>query len=324
MNQKKIGEFISETRREKNLTQKELAEKLGVSVNAVSKWERGVCLMDMSLLKPLSNILKVSITEIINGEKDNNNADNAIENTIDYSKKQLIIERRKKYIVIIAALLIIFVSVLFSYKGFLMYAIDRIEENIAEIDDNTSKEYGTPIYINNVSVNDYYYFKNMRIKNVFSNDNIYKEEIDYVSYKIAENKIISIMSGVANNVIIGAGYAEDFINREYYSDKLNLKRDIDIYKFISEFHPEYHSIFSSVSFLEEYYFKCSLYIHTHQSFKEVREIRGDLSGYVLIYDKNLFSYHIIDNDVEYGIMFYGDFNFKETLDLINTVSFNNN
>ena len=324
MNQKKIGEFISETRRDKNLTQKELAEKLGVSVNAVSKWERGVCLMDMSLLKPLSNILEVSITEIINGEKDNNNADNAIENTIDYSKKQLIIERRKKYIVIIAALLIIFVSVLFSYKGFLMYAIDRIEENIAEIDDNTSKEYGTPIYINNVSVNDYYYFKNMRIKNVFSSDNIYKEEIDYVSYKIAENKIISIMSGVANNVIIGAGYAEDFINREYYSDKLNLKRDIDIYKFISEFHPENHSIFSSVSFLEEYYFKCSLYINTHHSFKEVREIRGDLSGYVLIYDKNLFSYHIIDNDVEYGIMFYGDFNFKETLDLINTVSFNNN
>lgn len=277
MDQKKIGEFISEVRKNKNLTQKELAEKLGVSVNAVSKWERGICLMDMSLLKPLSNILDVSIAEIINGEKDNNNVDNAIESAIDYSKKQLIIERRKKYIVIIASLLIIFVSVLFSYKGFLTFAIDRVEENIAKMDDTSSKEYGSPIYINTISVNDYYYFKNMKIKNVFVGDNIYKEDIDYVSYKITENKIISIMSGVANNIIIGAGDVEDFINRNYYSDKLNLKKDLDIYKFISEFYMENHSIFRSVSFLEEYYFKCSLYIHTHHSFKEVHEIRGDLS-----------------------------------------------
>ena len=324
MNQKKIGEFISEIRKSKNLTQKELAEKLGVSVNAVSKWERGICLMDMSLLKPLSNILEVSITEIINGEKDNNNADNAIENTIDYGKKQLIIERRKKYIVIIAALIIIFVSVLFSYKGFLIYAIDRLEENITEIDDNTSKEYGTPIYINKISVDDYYYFKNMRIKNVFVDDNIYEEEIDYVSYKIAENKIISIMSGVANNVIIGAGYVEDFINRDYYSDKLNLEKDIDVYKFISEFHTENHSIFNSVYFLEEYYFKCSLYNITRYPFDEVRELRGDLIGYVLMHKNKLIDYHLIDNDVEYRIMFYGNFNFKETVDLISTVSFNNN
>ncbi|MDE6142085.1 MAG: helix-turn-helix transcriptional regulator [Bacilli bacterium] len=51
------------------MTQEELAEQLGVSINAVSKWERGICLMDMSLLKQLSEILEASINEILSGEK---------------------------------------------------------------------------------------------------------------------------------------------------------------------------------------------------------------------------------------------------------------
>ncbi len=69
MNQEKIGKFIAERRKGKKLTQEQLAEQLGVSINAVSKWERGLCLMDMSLLKPLSEILEVSVNEILSGEK---------------------------------------------------------------------------------------------------------------------------------------------------------------------------------------------------------------------------------------------------------------
>ena len=69
MDQEKIGNFISNLRKEKGLTQEELAEKLGITKNAVSKWERGLCLMDMSLLKPLSEILEVNINEILAGEK---------------------------------------------------------------------------------------------------------------------------------------------------------------------------------------------------------------------------------------------------------------
>ncbi len=69
MNQEKIGLFIAESRKEAGLTQEQLAEKLGITKNAVSKWERGLGLMDMSLLKPLSNLLDVSINEILAGEK---------------------------------------------------------------------------------------------------------------------------------------------------------------------------------------------------------------------------------------------------------------
>lgn len=68
MNQEKIGNFIANKRKENNLTQEALAEKLGVSINAVSKWERGLCLMDMSLLKPLSEILQIEVIDILSGE----------------------------------------------------------------------------------------------------------------------------------------------------------------------------------------------------------------------------------------------------------------
>lgn len=68
MDQIKIGKFIAELRKEKNMTQEELASMLSVSKNAVSKWERGICLMDMSLLKPLAKTLDVSINEILAGE----------------------------------------------------------------------------------------------------------------------------------------------------------------------------------------------------------------------------------------------------------------
>lgn len=69
MNQERIGKFIAEQRKDKNLTQEQLAEKLGITKNAVSKWERGLGLMDMSLLKPLSDILDVNINEILASEK---------------------------------------------------------------------------------------------------------------------------------------------------------------------------------------------------------------------------------------------------------------
>lgn len=55
--------------KEKHLTQEQLAEKLNISTNAVSKWERGICLMDIRLLKPLSEILEVSANEILSGER---------------------------------------------------------------------------------------------------------------------------------------------------------------------------------------------------------------------------------------------------------------
>ena len=69
MNQEKIGKFIATLRNEKGLTQSELAEKLNVTKNAVSKWERGLNLMDLALMKDLCEILDTNIAELLNGER---------------------------------------------------------------------------------------------------------------------------------------------------------------------------------------------------------------------------------------------------------------
>ena len=71
MNHQKFGKFIIELRKENNMTQKELADKLHLTDKAISKWERGLSFPDISILKPLSKTLKVSIIELLNGEREN-------------------------------------------------------------------------------------------------------------------------------------------------------------------------------------------------------------------------------------------------------------
>lgn len=65
----KFGAFVSELRREKGMTQKDLAQRLFVSDKAVSKWERGLSLPDISLLQPMADILGVSVTELLGGQR---------------------------------------------------------------------------------------------------------------------------------------------------------------------------------------------------------------------------------------------------------------
>ena len=69
IDRERFGNFLSELRKEKGFTQRELAEKLFVSDKAVSKWERGQSLPDISLLTPLSQLLGVSVAELLKGER---------------------------------------------------------------------------------------------------------------------------------------------------------------------------------------------------------------------------------------------------------------
>ena len=78
MNQEVIGNFIAKCRKEKNMTQQELADKLGVTDRAISHWENGRRLPDYSLLKELCDTLSISINELFSGEKISNE---------DYMKK---------------------------------------------------------------------------------------------------------------------------------------------------------------------------------------------------------------------------------------------
>lgn len=94
MNQEKIGKFIAKCRKEKKMTQLELADKLGVSDKSVGNWENARCMPDLSLFKPLCDELDISINELISGEKIKKDeyqekAEENIINTISYANKKV-------------------------------------------------------------------------------------------------------------------------------------------------------------------------------------------------------------------------------------------
>ncbi len=69
MDQIKIGKFINQCRKEKKLTQTELAEKLNITDRAISKWENGICLPDSGTMLALCEILNITINDLFSGEK---------------------------------------------------------------------------------------------------------------------------------------------------------------------------------------------------------------------------------------------------------------
>ena len=68
MDQQKTGKFIAERRKKLHLTQRELAGRLGITDRAVSKWENGRCMPELSLLEPLAKELGVGINDLLSGE----------------------------------------------------------------------------------------------------------------------------------------------------------------------------------------------------------------------------------------------------------------
>lgn len=93
MEQKKIGSFLKELRKEKGITQEEFAEKMKVSARTVSRWETAMNMPDISLLVEISEFYNVSISEIINGERKNEKMNREVKETAlkvsDYSKMTL-------------------------------------------------------------------------------------------------------------------------------------------------------------------------------------------------------------------------------------------
>lgn len=112
MNQEKIGKFIAQCRKNKKLTQEQLAEKLGISNRAVSKWERGLNLPDASIMVELGNILGISVNELLTGEiiKKENYMKKAEENLIELKE---IIEKSNKRLLMLEIVLL-FISI-FSF-----------------------------------------------------------------------------------------------------------------------------------------------------------------------------------------------------------------
>ena len=89
MDQLKIGKFIANCRKQQGLTQMQLAEKIGITDKAISKWERGIAMPDTSIMLELCDILGISVNELLSGEKIN------MENN-DKKNEQILLEMAKE------------------------------------------------------------------------------------------------------------------------------------------------------------------------------------------------------------------------------------
>ncbi len=112
INKTQFGLFLSSQRKEKGYTQKDLAAKLYISDKAVSKWERGISLPDISLLAPLAEMLDLSVTELLEGkkmEKDSEmnaaQVENLVKKALSFSEKPEIKDpaKKRKHLLIFAA-----------------------------------------------------------------------------------------------------------------------------------------------------------------------------------------------------------------------------
>lgn len=115
MNQVKIGKFIAEKRKEKKLTQQQLAEKLGVSDRAISNWENGKNLPDISLFPIISKELDVTVNDLMSGEKvDKKNYQEKFEENIIYTiDKTVKKENRILKIILWSIFAFVFLSVMY-------------------------------------------------------------------------------------------------------------------------------------------------------------------------------------------------------------------
>ena len=127
MDQVQIGQFIKTIRKEKNLTQREVANRLGISEKTVSKWETGNGLPEVSLMLPLCELLEISVNELLSGERLDGKQyfERAEQNIMSLiqekaeAKKKIIIAVIVAVITLLAGLTIIFLSDLLEMETWL-------------------------------------------------------------------------------------------------------------------------------------------------------------------------------------------------------------
>lgn len=121
MDQKKIGTFLKELRKEKGLTQEQLSELLGVSNRSVSRWENGVNMPDFDLVIELVNYFDVSVEEFLNGERKNEMIDKKTEETLlkvaDYTNEERIRVTRRLNGLFIAGVVAMLLYVFLEANG---------------------------------------------------------------------------------------------------------------------------------------------------------------------------------------------------------------
>ena len=185
MDQKKVGRFIAECRKEKGLTQAQLAEQFGISNRAVSNWETGKSLPDASIMIDLSNYLGITVNELLSGGRiDMEDYKDIAEQTIVDVQKGKEKLKKKYSVIIIAIVLAILILCYFTLKFLL---VDKVICNLGNLNngfidaeeiDFVIKDQENPIEDNGVVFDNKYSFK--------------KESDDSIKSYVSEDKKIKL------------------------------------------------------------------------------------------------------------------------------------
>ena len=179
MEKNKIGKFIAIKRKEKGLTQAELGKILSVTDKAVSKWERGLGLPDIMIVKSLAKTLDVSVNDILSGEKtENNNVD--VEAELMKIKERINHQHKKKIMIIITLFSLIIITIILKNISF-GYTIKKVYYNHAN--KNSYINVGVPKTSFLMKYRDKSYsFKNFRNASILENEiKQYLKSLDYLT-----------------------------------------------------------------------------------------------------------------------------------------------
>jgi len=237
MDNNKIGKFIASRRKELGLTQKALANKLFVTDKAISKWERGLSLPDITLLGKLSKILKVDMADILEGQLGTTKKINIEEEIERITKELSSIHKKKKLKLIICLIFLLLITIYITLRNIsLGYTIKTVNYSHS----NRSINVGIPKTSFNMKHNDRSYsYKNLRNSNIVENE--IKKYLKTLKYSVCNDTIyyynekdnFSIINYSVKDHVIYNTISYEIVDNDYcfleklkdYEEKLNgLKR----------------------------------------------------------------------------------------------------
>ena len=219
MEKEKIGKFINELRKEKGITQKELAIQLHISEQAVSKWERGISFPDITMFESLSKVLNVTIYDLFNGERISTDStitrqeiEQVLSHSISISRKEIssnLMKFRKRFILLLITCALIIFFIIYqntkaptfnlqneiytqnvsSIKKFNGFVCEQDVTYTGNITDNDIKNYANTVIVKKGTV-----AKKIRFYKKYSNhnladnkDNMKYEYFTYINEMISKN-----------------------------------------------------------------------------------------------------------------------------------------
>lgn len=234
----KIGKYIAGKRKALGMTQKQLAEKLNMSDKSVSKWERGICLPDVSVYMELCEILGISINEFLAGEDidaenvEKKSEDNIIQVTKDSKKKQKNLKSILAVVTTFAVIMVLVLGAVFVHKVMqpknYITAVDRTsaEMKTAELVSGTDGAYLFNFYVKEEYKTLTIYLSEYQAGELINKSKV--ADLDYDGLESAKRGVIAVIPDFELfrvKLIIADDYSkcstdfpilENVENREYY------------------------------------------------------------------------------------------------------------